>query len=193
MNITCFPLEDANASPSISSRAVRISIFDKFGTDDCLLDCKQWAWMLSITERNYRNKSNQRSEKVQFFKNVVQEQRSKRQDNKKISNTKLMLRRKPFSIKDLEISAKKGCGCCAFFRDLLRSLLSTTRFLGGADAEELELEWIGYSFSLKVHNPRVTSSFSCHLFSPPCTSTLILKKLYFSYFTCSQPKALTFI
>jgi hypothetical protein len=141
-----------------------IDIFDKLGTQGCLLDCDTWAAKQQLAGRRTTTQGEKREKRKDLKalgKGSVMKQRQTLNNDARINNSKLKFRRKAFRLEDAKASGDRGCECCLFFHDLLKALMSAR---GSLNIENLVFEWIRYSFLLKVQDTQ--NSFSFQFFSP---------------------------
>lgn len=180
MKIEAVAIQNIEFLPPIAYKdAKAISIFEDLGTNNCSLDCEAWKIRQSIAKLPATNKAEKRqkqSEKKAFFKKIIQQERQNRQNDEKIANTKLAANREPFTLKDLEISAKNGCSACRFIDQLLNALLSAYPNL---DFKGSKLEWSGYEFLFKVQNQH-DQTFSFQFFAPT-GKYLVVNKIFVLY------------
>lgn len=165
MKLTAVTLEEVAAlTPVTQDEAEHIYIFVQFGTQGCLLDCEAWKTRQDVTGRRTTTPAEKRQKRKdikKLGKSSILKQRQTLKNDTRITNSALKFKREAFTLKDVENSGEKGCGCCQFFHALLKSLLPSCENM---DVDHLVFEWIRYGFLLKVQGRQRTFSFQ--LFSP---------------------------
>ncbi|KAJ3542890.1 hypothetical protein NM208_g3445 [Fusarium decemcellulare] len=170
--ITRIPLEDATALPPVTQDNIEnIRIFDRLGTEGCLLDCKTWKAREELVGRQTMTRAQkiqQRHDITEFAKSWAAKQRQTLNENQKVPRRRLRCKRGSFRLEMLKDSGVNGCECCHFFHNVLQILLPTR---GNLNVQDLAFEWARYCFLLKVRGQE--QDFSFQFFTPVGTKMAI--------------------
>ncbi|KAK3345782.1 heterokaryon incompatibility protein-domain-containing protein [Lasiosphaeria hispida] len=174
MRITTIPIDQALAlEVSTVADATRFNIFDTSSTDYCLLDCTAARAKYGLASQRATNGAEKRDKRkgfITFAKNTVQAQRQALQPGEKTPNSTLKIRHDHFTLKELEASSYNGCQSCRFFCVLLDYLFLARPTL---DRDGVDLQWVGYSFLLRVQAKGVGQSWTFQFFSPTGARNII--------------------
>jgi hypothetical protein len=167
MKVSIIPFSDALLSTSCDPENVtRLNIFDIYGTDDCLLDCQSWQQKQALRSqpaKNYAERRDKKKASRAFDTALVKNQRQVLKVDKRASRSVMLAMRLSFTVHDLVVSSKNGCGSCRFFAALLDGVFLAFPSL---IREELLLEWEGYGFFLGVRDKGGDRLLNLQLFAP---------------------------
>ncbi|KAM5379398.1 hypothetical protein ACJZ2D_004096 [Fusarium nematophilum] len=108
------PLEEVMAlAPVTRDNREPVDIFEKLGTEGCLLDCEAWKGRQELVDRRTMTraqKTQQRRDKFELGRLSIARQRQTLNNDKRVPNSTLRWKRDPFKLEKLKDSGANGCG-----------------------------------------------------------------------------------